>query len=144
MQSDGDKKLRIVLDDGAFAPTRAHTYDAGLDIYAAEDRVLWPNSRDIVETGVHVEIPRGYVGFLTSKSGLMRDYGVTTRGTIDSGYTGTIKVIVFNGGTDPLYISKGQKLSQLVIVPIITPEIEVVDKLQDTDRGSHGFGSTGR
>ena len=136
--------MKILLDPGAFMPTRAYPTDAGLDLYAKEEAVIFPDTVKTVETGVHVEIPSGYVGLLTSKSGLMSKKGVTSRGTIDSGYTGAIRVTLINHGDRTLKIKAGDKISQLVILPIITPEIEVVDSLGKTARGSKGFGSTGR
>lgn len=136
--------IKIKLEPGAKLPTRAHTKDAGLDIYAAEDAILRPGSHATIETGVHVQIPEGYVGLLTSKSGLMREHGLTCRGTIDADYTGTIKAIVFNHGGQIYPIHAGDKITQLVIVPIITPEPEIVDELPETERGADGFGSTGR
>ena len=125
-------------------PTRAYPTDAGLDICASEDAVILPDTVKTVETGVHVEIPSGHVGLLTSKSGLMSKKGVTSRGTIDSGYTGAIRVTLINHGDRTLKIKAGDKISQLVILPIIAPELEVVDSLGKTARGSKGFGSTGR
>lgn len=136
--------IKVKLDPGAKLPTRAHTKDAGLDIYAAEDAIIRAGSHAIIETGVHIEIPEGYVGLLTSKSGLMSDSGLTCRGTIDADYTGTIKAVVFNQGSQIYSVQAGDKITQLVIVPIITPELEIVDELPETERGADGFGSTGR
>lgn len=136
-------KLKVKLDKGAVMPQRAHKADAGLDLFAAETIRIWPHSWAAIETGVHVAIPEGYVGLLTSKSGLMRSKGLTCRGTIDSGYTGTIQAIVFNHSDVHVEIPKGNKVTQLVILPIITPEIEMVDMLEETERGNGGFGSTG-
>lgn len=136
-------KMKVVLDEGAIMPTRAHETDAGLDLYANHSVTIRPGIWAMFDTGVHVAIPEGYVGMVTSKSGLMRS-GITSRGTIDSGYTGSIRVVLFNHGNAPVYIKKGQKISQLVIMPIITPELELVDSLEETERGSGGFGSTGK
>ena len=136
-------KLKVVLDEGAIMPTRAHETDAGLDLYAPCSLEIPVDGCGCIDTGVHVEIPKGYVGLMTSKSGLMRS-GITSRGTIDSGYTGSIGVILYNHCRYPYKIEKGQKVSQLVIVPIITPELEQVDSLEETERGSGGFGSTGK
>jgi dUTP pyrophosphatase len=136
-------KLKVKLDKGAVMPTRAHKADAGLDLYAAENIQIPPQSWKAISTGVHVEIPEGYVGLLTSKSGLMRSKGLTCRGTIDSGYTGTIQAIVFNHSDVFIDIPKGNKVTQLVLLPIITPEVELVDYLDETERGNGGFGSTG-
>lgn len=136
--------MKVKLDPGAKMPTRAHPNDAGLDLYAAESARIWPHSWKAVETGVHVAIPEGYVGLLTSKSGLMRNKGLTCRGTIDAGYTGTIQAVMFNHSDAFVEILKGDKVTQMVILPIITPELELVDELEETERGAGGFGSTGR
>lgn len=135
--------MRVKLDTGAYMPTRAHETDAGLDLYAMHDCTIPPNGVGFFDTGVHVEIPEGYVGMLTAKSGLMRQ-GITSRGTIDSGYTGSIRAILFNHFPYPVDIKQGQKITQLVIMPIITPEMEVVGHLDKTDRGDGGFGSSGK
>ena len=135
--------MRIVLDVGAVKPTRAHTYDAGLDLYAIEDGYIRCNQSRTFDTGVHVEIPEGYVGFIKSKSGLMVNHGIVTDGTIDAHYTGSIKVCLFNHGGSKYEVKAGDKIAQLVIVPCLLPELEVVDSLEDTDRGDAGFGSTG-
>ena len=134
--------MRIVLDN-AYMPTRAHEYDAGLDLYAIEDGYIRCNQSRTFDTGVHVEIPEGYVGFIKSKSGLMVNHGIVTDGTIDAHYTGSIKVCLFNHGTSKYEVKKGDKIAQLVIVPCLLPYLEVVDSLEDTDRGDAGFGSTG-
>ena len=136
-------KMKIVVDIGAGIPTRAHRTDAGLDLYATESRWIFPKSRRAFATGVHVAIPEGYVGLLTAKSGLMLN-GITSRGTIDCGYTGRIRVVLFNHSWKFVKIKKGQKISQLVIMPIITPKLEFVDTLEDTERGTGGFGSSGK
>ena len=136
--------MKILLEADAIMPTRAHDDDAGLDLFSPIDVYIYPHSRETIDTGVHLEIPKGYVGLLTSKSGLMRNYGITTRGTIDCGYTGSISAIVFNDSPNTHHFRRGDKLTQLVIVPCITPELELADKLEDTERGDSGFGSTGR
>lgn len=136
--------IDIKLGFGATMPTRAHEDDAGLDLYAAETVYIPPRDYATVNTGTHVAIPAGYVGLLTSKSGLMRRRGLTCRGTIDAGYTGAIQAIVFNHSDMGYYFKAGDKVTQLVILPIITPELRLVDKLEETERGAGGFGSTGR
>lgn len=136
-------KIRVKLDPGAKMPTRAHAWDAGLDLYAMYNAIIRPHSRAVIDTGTHFKIPHGYAGLLTSKSGLMRKDGITSRGTIDSDYTGSVQAILFNHSNKSMRIKKGQKVTQLVIVPIITPEPELVDELEETDRGDGGFGSTG-
>lgn len=151
-------KLKTKLDKGAILPTRAHGTDAGLDLYSPHDIYLpgchiWFDSTKAkyiasagmvtIDTGVHVAIPEGFVGDIKSKSGLMVKNNITTDGTIDCGYTGSIVVKLFNHGSEGFYIKKGQKIAQLVIKSIITPEPELVDDLGDTERGEGGFGSTG-
>lgn len=135
--------MKIKLDEGAILPNRAHPTDAGLDLYSPVDTTVWPYSRVCIDTGVHVEIPHGCVGLLTSKSGLMRDMGITSSGTIDEGYTGSIGAVLVNHGNKVVHVRAGQKITQLVILPCLTPEIEVVDKLESSVRGENGFGSTG-
>lgn len=139
-----EMKLKVVLDPGAIMPTRAHSTDAGLDLYSTVRKVIRPGDYVRLDTGVHVAIPEGYVGMLTSKSGLMGNHGITCRGTIDSGYTGTIQPVLFNHSGKTYIVEQGQKITQLVIMPIITPELELVDSLEETERGNGGFGSTGK
>lgn len=135
-------KIKVKLDDGAFMPTRAHKTDAGLDLYATKDGWILPKCRKTFGTDFHIAIPSGFVGLLTSKSGMMMG-GITSRGTIDSGYIGEIRAVLFNQSWRFIKIKKGQKISQLVLLPIITPELELVDELEATERGNGGFGSTG-
>lgn len=136
--------IKVVLDEGAKMPNRAHKADAGYDLFSREDAVIYPNAGGIFDTGVHVAIPEGYVGFLKSKSGLNVKHSIQSEGVIDSGYTGSINVKLFNHGSKAVHIEKGQKISQLVLLPIITPELELVDDLEETERGNGGFGSTGK
>lgn len=136
-------KIKAVIDPGAILPTRAHKDDAGLDLYATKDAVIFRDGSEIFDTGVHVAIPQGYVGFLKSKSGLNVNNGIQSSGVIDAGYTGSICVKLYNHSHRMVRIKRGQKISQLVILPIITPELELVDDLEDTERGNNGFGSSG-
>lgn len=153
--------IRIKLDEGAKMPNRAHEADAGYDLFAKEDFVVtettattvgydgWHNGSASIgyavhDTGVHVEIPIGYVGFIKSKSGLNVKHGLTAEGVIDSGYTGSIVVKLYNHKDKAYSFKKGDKICQLVILPILTQQMELVDELDKTDRGDGGFGSTGR
>lgn len=136
--------MKIMLDEGAKMPVRAHEYDAGLDLFAREDAYIRANNSFVFDTGVHVEIPKCCVGFIKSKSGLMVNHGILTDGTIDCGYTGSIKVKLFNHGGSKYEVKAGDKIAQLVIVPCVMPTLELVDSLEETDRGDNGFGSTGR
>lgn len=152
--------MKIMLDKGAKMPTRAHPYDAGLDLYAPID-IKIPGSRvlgyDLIEememvevgsatidTGVHVEIPEGCVGFIKSKSGLNVKHGLTADGVIDAHYTGSIAVKLYNHTSDEYKFKAGDKIAQLVIMPCVLLPMELVDSLEETDRGSNGFGSTGK
>ena len=136
--------MKVVLDTGAKMPTRAHPWDAGLDLYAMEYGYIRCNHCRTFDTGVHVQIPEGYVGYIKSKSGLMVNHGITTTGTIDAHYTGPIKVCLFNNGGSKYEVNAGDKIAQLVIHKCELPELELVDSLEETDRGDCGFGSTGR
>lgn len=136
--------MKIKLDKGAYMPTRAHEHDAGLDLYAKEMLVVPAKGSTVFDTGVHIELPIGTVGMLKSKSGLNVNHGLTSEGVIDVGYTGSIRVKLYNNGDMSYLVKKGDKISQLVIMPILTPTLELVDSLEKTERGNGGFGSTGR
>ena len=136
--------MKIKLDEGAYMPQRAHSTDAGLDLFAREDAIIPPRGDVAFDTGVHVELPHHTVGFLKSKSGLNVKHGITSEGVIDEGYTGSIKVKLHNHSDRRYRVLAGDKISQLVILPIIIPDLELVDDLEDTERGNGGFGSSGR
>ena len=136
-------KLKVVLDEGAICPSVAHEHDAGYDLYSREDAVIYPNTRRIFDLGVHMAIPVGYEGHIRSRSGMMVKKGCLTDGTIDSGFRGSIGVILFNLSEKLVEIKKGDRIAQIVIEPVITPKLEVVDALDKTERGENGFGSSG-
>jgi dUTP pyrophosphatase len=136
--------IKIKLDEGAKMPTRAHETDAGLDIYAREDQIVPARESAIFDTGVHIELPVGTVGMLKSKSGLNVKYGITSEGVIDVGYTGSIVVKLYNHSGFDYKVKAGDKISQLVIHPILTPTPYLVSSLEETERGDNGFGSSGR
>ncbi len=138
------KKMRIVLDDGAYMPDRGHKTDAGLDIKTPKDVTVPAKGSVIVDTGVHIELPPNTVGMLKSKSGLNVKYGITSEGVIDVGYTGSIVAKLYNHSETHVILKKGDKITQLVILPIVPVELEQVSELMATERGSGGFGSTGR
>lgn len=142
--------IKVVLDDGAYMPERAHRDDAGYDI-RTPIRVIVPPMTEhggdgaaVIDTGVHVAIPKGFVGFLKSKSGLNVRGGLTGEGVIDAGYTGSIVVKLYNHTKLPYIFEVGDKLIQLVILPVLQDEMVRVAALDDTDRMTDGFGSTGR
>lgn len=136
--------MKIKLDEGAKMPTRAHSTDAGLDLYARKTQIVSAKESAKFDTGVHIELPAGTVGMLKSKSGLNVKHGLTSEGVIDVGYTGSIVVKLYNNSGYDYRVEKGDKISQLVIMPILTPELELVESLEETDRGDNGFGSSGK
>ena len=141
-------KLKIVCDDPRLIPTRAHPHDAGLDLRCAHryGMELDAGGRMLVDTGVAVKIPPGYVGLVHPRSGWAHKYGITVNnapGTVDAGYTGTIKVNLINHGQDVVSIGYGERIAQLLIQRVELPELEVVDSLDTTARGTAGHGSTG-
>ncbi len=174
-------KLQIkLLSDNATMPKREHDTDAGFDIYSAETVILEPQEKALIATDIAVNIPKGYVGLLTSRSGVSsKTHLVIETGKIDAGFTGNMKINIKNDyvyedpyddlfchadriysgvhGVDgriidsdlykdfPVYqINKGDKLAQLVIVPIITPELQKVEEFtSESARGKKGFGSSG-
>lgn len=137
-------KVNVMLDDGAIMPNRAHDFDAGLDLFSPKDICVWAHESAVIDTGVHVEIPDWYVGFLKSKSGLNVKNGIVGEGVIDAGYTGSIVVKLYNNSNRNYHIQKGDKIIQLVILPIPNVELRLVDKFKETERGDNGFGSSGR
>lgn len=136
--------MKVVLDKGAYMPERAHKTDAGLDLKTPIPFSLSYGDSIVIDTGVHVELPPGTVGMLKSKSGLNVRHGITCEGVIDEGYTGSIRAKLYNNGFDTVTFKAGDKITQLVILPVITPKIEIVEGLEETERGANGFGSTGR
>jgi len=136
--------MYISLDPGAFPPTRAHATDAGLDIKSPRNGLLRAHDSLVIRTGVHVELPLETAGLMVSKSGLMTNHDITSTGLIDEGYDGEIVVKLFNHGDEDYEIRVGDKISQLVVIPVLYPEVVIVPHLVNGGpRGSHGFGSTG-
>ena len=136
--------LKIQLNDGAIMPERAHPEDAGLDLFAPEGTIVRAGYFATIDTGVHVQLPEGTAGVLMSKSGLNVNYNITSTGLIDEGYTGSIHVKLYNHGLDDLRIRRGDKISQLVIVPVQRPVPIQVEQITGGERGTGGFGSTGK
>ena len=174
------------LHPDAITPTRSHPHDAGLDIYASESVVIRPQGQHVLKTGIAVDIPQGYVGLLTSRSGVSsKTKLVVETGKIDAGYNGELGINIKNDdafletstqlqnkelskGFSPLMynvkgekinngnpfehdigkvyqINAGDKIAQLVISPIVTPSVEIVEELKsESARGANGFGSTDR
>lgn len=135
--------MRVQLDEGAYLPERAHSTDAGVDLRTPTRVVLRAHDSVVVDTGVHVEIPHGCAGLLVSKSGLNTKCSITSTGLIDEGYTGSIAVKLYNHGGQLKVFKPGDKISQLVIIPVRYESIEQVDAISGGERGDNGFGSTG-
>lgn len=132
------------LDPEAKIPERAHTSDAGLDLFTLDQGVVEINETIILRTGIAMAIPEGYVGLIWDKSGLAANYGLTCLGgVIDAGYRGEIMIKLANLGTEAYTITKHQKIAQLLIQPVALPQLEEVKELDETERGDAGFGSTG-
>jgi dUTP pyrophosphatase len=134
------------LDPDLPVPGHAHPGDGGVDLHAREDATLQPGERVIVPTGVAVAVPEGHAGLVTPRSGLAARSGISVvngPGLLDSGYRGEIKVILINLGQEAVEIARGDRIAQLVVVPVATQEFEVVDELPESSRGAGGFGSTG-
>ena len=136
--------LPVRLDPGAYLPQRAHETDAGLDLRTPVDAYVRAGGSTVIDTGVHIQLPPGTVGMLKSKSGLNTKDGIVSEGVIDEGYTGTILVKLYNHGTEAKQFSQGDKITQLVVLPVLYVKVEQVEEIQGGDRGDNGFGSTGR
>lgn len=137
--------MKIKLNDGAFEPIRSHSTDAGLDLRAMETQVVPAKDYAVFHTGVHVKLPKGTAGILISKSGLNMRHDIISDGLIDEGYDGEIMVKLYNLGGYDYKVEKGDRISQMVIVPVLYEPVEIVDDLQQvSERGSNGFGSSGR
>lgn len=153
-------KLYPIYSDSKL-PSRAYDTDSGLDLFSYEDIVLKGLSQNtynlpnfqaplqlvqhhvLIRTGVAVGIPEGYECQIRPKSGISAKGIIAAFGTIDQTYTGELKVVLYNHTYDDYLISKGEKIAQLVMAPITIPTLEIVSSLEESDRGSNGFGSTG-
>ncbi|HRL11013.1 MAG TPA: dUTP diphosphatase [Aggregatilineales bacterium] len=121
--------------------------DAGYDLYAVETLQIVPGGRGLIPTGVHVEIPEGYVGLVKDRSSMALKGLHTMAGVVDAGYRGEIKIVLLNTTGEPVTIDAGQKVAQMIVVPVYTQALETVESLEAlsaTERGAGGFGSTGR
>lgn len=144
LQQARPEVLRVRLDEGAYLPQRAHDTDAGLDLRTPVDAYVRAGGSTVIDTGVHIQLPPGTVGMLKSKSGLNVKDGIVSEGVIDEGYTGTILVKLYNHGTEAKQFSRGDKITQLVVLPVLYVKVEQVEEIQGGPRGDNGYGSTGR
>ena len=137
---------RLAHGEGLPAPAYASAGAAGLDVVAAESLTLAPGARHAVATGFSIAIPEGFEVQVRPRSGLALKHGITclnTPGTIDSDYRGEVKVILANLGSQPFEVVRGERIAQLVPAPVLKASFTEVEELNDTARGSGGFGSTG-
>ena len=136
-----------VLLHGAEPPQYAHAGDAGADLLSADDVVIAPGERVMVGTGVSIALPDGFAAFVVPRSGLAAKHGITivnTPGTVDAGYRGEIRVILLNtDASAPYTVSAGDRIAQLVVMPVARARFIPVERLPGTERGEGGFGSTG-
>lgn len=135
------------LDPTVELPSYAYLGDAGLDLRSAEDVVLAPHERRLISTGLAIAIPEGYAGFVQPRSGMALKQGLSmanTPGLVDSHYRGELKVCAINLDDEkPITITRGDRIAQLVILPVPQVTLQEVDQLDETDRGTGGFGSSG-
>ncbi len=133
------------LSENAKLPHKAHSTDAGFDLYSVEDGVIVHGQRQLVKTDIAMEIPEGYCGIIQDRSGLAYKSGLTTMaGIIDSDYRDGIGIILFNTAETNYHYTVGERLAQILIVPVPEVNLEEVDELSDTKRGTGKFGSTGK
>ena len=147
--ADGAEPQMLVLrlDPGLPLPSRARRGDAGVDLFAATAVTLGPGERATVGTGVAVAIPAGHAGLVTPRSGLAQRHGlgiVNAPGVVDSGYRGEIRVILVNHGSEAVTLDRGDRIAQLLVVPLAGGDLFEVEELPLSERGEGGFGSTGR
>lgn len=135
-----------LLDENAIVPEYAHATDAGMDLYASKRALIPSGGRVSVPTGIAIAIPEGYVGLVHPRSGMAINHGITvlnSPGTIDSGYRGEIKVVLFNSSPSTFFVERYDRIAQLVLQRYQHAVISVKDDLPDGERGDNGFGSTG-
>jgi dUTP pyrophosphatase len=142
-------KVRIKikkLNSEAIIPHYSHEGDAGMDVYSVENVLINPNERKLIQTGLSFEISRGFEIQIRPKSGLALNSGITilnTPGTLDSGYRGELKIILFNASNNPYQVKKSEKIAQIILTRYEEAEIEETNELTQTKRAEGGFGSTG-
>lgn len=136
--------IDILLDKGAKMPTKAHDTDAGFDLYTPYEFTVKANGSAVVQTGVHMVIPKNFCGVVISKSGLLTRQDITTTGLVDAAYTGEIVIKVQNHGNKDYHFNRGDKVTQIMILPVPEVELVEVEYLPFTERGDRGFGSSGR
>ena len=137
----------IKLDKNAYVPTYGTPSSAGADLYAVEECEIGAGKTVMVHTGIAMEIPEGFGGFVFARSGMACKRGLAPAnkvGVIDSDYRGELMIALHNHGTEPQTVSDGERVAQLILLPVLTPVYLEADALDETERGTGGFGSTGK
>ncbi len=132
------------LDPKATLPTRAHPGDAGMDLYCLEDGVLEPGQGKLLKTGISMAIQEGYVGLICDRSSMGKKGIKVFGGVVDAGYRGEVMVCLWNLSPETLKYAQGDRIAQMLLLPIGTPAVVGVAELTETSRGAGGFGSSGR
>lgn len=138
------RKVLVSLDSGAIMPERAHSTDAGADIFAPKEFTLPALGSFTVDTGVHIQLPSMTKCDIRSKSGLNSKCDIITTGLVDEGYSGEIRVHMHNLSDKEYHFERGDKITQIVVTPVFYPEFEQVEQVEGGERGDNGHGSTGR
>ena len=136
--------MKVKLDYMAFLPERAHETDAGYDLRTPVDFTLFAHDFAVIDTGVHIQLPPGKCAVLTGKSGLYTKHRITSSGLVDEGYTGSIRVGLMNHSDETMTFRRGDKISQFYITDYYAEPLEIVNELDESERGDNGFGRTGR
>jgi dUTP pyrophosphatase len=134
----------LKVSPDAILPTRAHADDAGLDAYCLEDVLIGPQQGKVARTGIALALPPGYFALVADRSSMAKKGIKTAGGVIDTGYRGEIHVVLWNLSREEIRISRGERIAQLIILPVATPSVREVSELDSTERGSKGFGSSGK
>lgn len=137
-------QIDILLDEGSLMPRKAHDTDGGFDFFTPFEFTLPANGSAIVDTGVHFIIPRGWGGLVVSKSGLNTRYNIESTGYVDATYTGSVVIKLQSHSDRDYHFHKGEKVSQIIILPVPEATLNMIDELPETERGNRGFGSSGK
>lgn len=132
------------LSPNATLPTRNNPTDAGLDLYAAEDKVISAGKGEMIKTDIAIELPANTVGMICDRSGMGKKGYKVHGGIVDEPYRGSVNVVLWNHTGVEQVILKGERIAQLLVIPVIYPQVEEVDELSSSDRGEKGFGSSGK
>jgi len=137
-------QIDVLLDSGAKMPSKAHDTDGGYDFYTPFEFTLPARGSARIDTGVHFVIPKGWGGLVVSKSGLNTNYDIESTGYVDGLYTGSVVIKLQSHMDREYHFNKGDKVSQMIILPVPEVTLNMIDELPETERGNRGFGSTGR